>query len=107
MRKRDSSLLGCLITVLIPFAVIGWVVENIGGWMTVVLLFAGIIIIFGCLMVFSPPADCEICDTELKRKSYTRVINGKKYVICPACNRSIDNKSQRQKIKGFMERENL
>lgn len=42
---------------------------------------------------------CDICGLDIKRKSYTWKIDGKKQTLCPKCNSQMERKISRDAFK--------
>lgn len=62
--------------------------------------------VFSILRVlFLKPNACQICGNPIKKTSYIKIIDGKKYLLCPSCNSQIEKKNSRDalKEKGFLD----
>lgn len=48
------------------------------------------------------PEYCDCCRTQLKRKSYSWILQGESKKVCPNCNRSLERKISRAAIGNFV-----
>jgi len=91
-RKKSGGGVGCLVA-------IGLTIWLFTTYPTFAWVGGGVMVVFGILMAIgSGPKSCQVCGSELKKTSYTWEIDGEKKVVCPSCNRRIQNKKSKDSV---------
>jgi len=82
-KRSDAALVGLLLIIGLPI----WLFQNHPAVATIV-----VIIILAVLVLSAHSRTCEICGVQLKRVLYRWEIDGKRKVVCPNCNRTLERR---------------
>jgi hypothetical protein len=79
-----------------------WEEEIVAAFLIILLLgLAAVAIAYFALFGTMPKSNCDVCGAELKRNRYTYEINGAPATLCPNCNRAMERKTSKSKMKRF------
>ena len=70
--------------------------DGTGGVVGCACVILAVLLVVGLVAAIN--SKCDICETPIKKKSYSWKIDGKRHTLCPNCNRRMES---RQSAKAF------